>query len=38
MLRARRQVENRALERPGGNQDRIHPITAVRRVTDRERG
>ena len=38
MLRARRQVENRALERLGGNQDRIHPITAVHRVTDRERG
>ena len=38
MLRARVQVENRALERLGGAQGRTHPIAAVHRVTDRERG
>ena len=38
VLRARLQVENEALERLGGGQDRTHPNAAVHRVTDRERG
>ncbi len=38
VLRARLQVENRALEALGGGQDRTHPNAAARRVTDRERG
>ena len=37
VLRARLQVESRALEKLGGGQDRIHPNAAVHRATDRER-
>ena len=38
VLRARLQVENRALEKLGGGQDRTHPNAAAQRMTDRERG
>ena len=38
VLRARLQVENEALEKLGGGQDRTHRNAAVHRVTDRERG
>ena len=38
VLRARLQVENRALEKLGGGQDRTRPNAAAHRVTGRERG